>query len=144
MRLLFILGFMASISACEAQTKPIKFGKDACNHCRMIISDPRFGAELVTTKGKVYMFDDLNCYWNFRKEQKIQESDIAHSVVVFFNKPGTFGNAGDACFLASREIRSPMGSGVAAFDTKEACAAHPEAANGKQLSWEAVSKVLSK
>lgn len=144
MRFLFVLGFMALVSACDAQTKPIKFGKDACSHCRMIISDPRFGAELVTTKGKVFMFDDLNCYWNFRTAQKLEESDIAHSVVVLFNQPGTFRNAGDACFLGSREIRSPMGSGVAAFDTKEACAAHPEGANGKQLSWEEVSKVLKK
>ena len=144
MRSLLFLAFMALISACEAQTKPIKFGKDACSHCRMIISDPRFGAELVTTKGKVFMFDDLNCYWNFRNAQKMQETDIAHSVVVLFNQPGTFRNAGEACFLGSREIRSPMGSGVAAFDSKEACAAHPEAARGKQLNWEEVSKVFNK
>ena len=33
--------------------------------CKMTLVDKKFGAEVVTKKGKVYKFDDLNCMIKF-------------------------------------------------------------------------------
>ena len=39
---------------------PIKYGRDTCDFCRMIISDPRFAAQIRGGPGhKAYKFDDL-------------------------------------------------------------------------------------
>ena len=39
---------------------PIKYGRDTCDFCRMIISDPRFAAQVRGGPGhKAYKFDDL-------------------------------------------------------------------------------------
>ncbi|HEU5219058.1 MAG TPA: hypothetical protein VFU23_10390 [Gemmatimonadales bacterium] len=50
------------VAACAAGgPRPIAYGKEACAFCRMTVSDPRFGAELVTTRGRVYTFDSIEC-----------------------------------------------------------------------------------
>ena len=42
--------------ACD-RTTPI----DTCAYCRMTISDERFGGQFVTSKGKVHVFDSIEC-----------------------------------------------------------------------------------
>lgn len=129
--LLITSGFLAQ--ACSPQPRPIVFGKDACSHCRMIISDPKFGYELVTTKGKVYVFDDLNCYWNFRHEQKMGEKQIAHSVVYLYDQSQKFVAVTEAHFVKANAVRSPMGSGFAAFSS--AAAADGLQGQAQHFSW---------
>ncbi len=59
----FILLTGLSLSACQKQTtgpEPIKYGRDMCEICRMIISDPMYAAEVRGgPKRKLYKFDDL-------------------------------------------------------------------------------------
>jgi len=142
MKIILFIFFSVTVTSCEAQIKPINFGKDACSQCRMIISDPRFGAELVTVKGKAYVFDDLNCYWNYRNSKDLKAEEIAHSVVVIFNKPGTLKEADQLCFLQSGTIRSPMGSGMAAFDGDSICRKEELRLKATILSWEEVARRL--
>ncbi|MFN3528869.1 MAG: hypothetical protein ACK417_02980 [Bacteroidia bacterium] len=130
--------------SCDPQPRPIEFGKDACNHCKMIISDPRYGAELVTKKGKIFVFDDLNCYWSFRQQQGFTEEEIAHSVVFVFNEPQTYVEAGQACFLYAEGIRSPMASGFAAFSSSEACNEHRSNWQAVRMSWSDVRQKLQR
>lgn len=136
------LFFILVVSACAQKPKPIDYGKDACSHCKMIITDPKFGAELVTTKGKIFIFDDLNCYWDFRAQQQIDEAQIAHSVVFLFNKPKAYVEASEACFLYADGIRSPMGSRIAAFSDQASCEKQNKKFKGQVMNWEAVRKTL--
>jgi copper chaperone NosL len=46
---------------CNPKAEKINLGKDQCAECKMTIVDPKFGAEIVTKKGKVYKFDDTHC-----------------------------------------------------------------------------------
>ena len=46
---------------CNPKAEKINLGKDQCAECKMTIADPKFGAEIVTKKGKVYKFDDTHC-----------------------------------------------------------------------------------
>ncbi|HLV52270.1 MAG TPA: hypothetical protein VKY44_10000, partial [Flavobacterium sp.] len=56
------------LSSCSKEPKSIEFGVDNCDHCMMNISDVRYGAELITQKGKIYKFDDMYCMKTFLKE----------------------------------------------------------------------------
>ena len=48
------------VGGCEADAGPgeVKLGRDACENCGMIISDPRFVAEVRLADGKLHKFDD--------------------------------------------------------------------------------------
>ncbi len=50
-------------TSCENTSKPQEpiWGKQACAHCAMILSDPRFGAQLTTEVGDRLFFDDPGC-----------------------------------------------------------------------------------
>lgn len=50
------------LGACAAAgPRPIAYDRDVCAFCRMTVGDPRYGAELVTARGKVYTFDSIEC-----------------------------------------------------------------------------------
>ncbi len=113
-----LFAFTSFAFACGEQKPEIKFGKDDCDNCKMKLMDNRFGFALVTTKGRTYKFDDYNCYKGFSNESK---PDIKQSYVVVFDKPGVLIPVATAFYLKSMDIKSPMGSGVAAFSSQEAC-----------------------
>ena len=39
----------------------IAFDRDACDHCRMLISDPLFAAQVRDAEGRLHRFDDPGC-----------------------------------------------------------------------------------
>nr|WP_246229479.1 hypothetical protein [Mucilaginibacter humi] len=63
------------LGACSHAPEPIRYGKDACAHCKMTIMDKRFSSELVTAKGKVFKFDAAECMTAYLKENPAQASD---------------------------------------------------------------------
>ena len=96
----------------------MRYGKDECTDCKMIVSDQRFGAEIVTKKGKVLKFDDLGCMTAFLKRGGVAESDVKMRVVADFNHPNVFIPVEQALFLKNDELKSPMRSDCAAFPTE--------------------------
>ncbi len=52
-----------TLTACAEENGPVEpvWGKQACAHCAMILSDRRFGAQLVTDSGDRLFFDDVGC-----------------------------------------------------------------------------------
>jgi copper chaperone NosL len=56
---------VATSLACAQQSHAIDFGHDACAECRMLISDKRFGAQIVTTTGKEIAFDSIECMYAY-------------------------------------------------------------------------------
>jgi copper chaperone NosL len=52
-----------ALAACSESDGPIEpvWGKQPCAHCAMILSDRRFGAQLVTGKGERLFYDDIGC-----------------------------------------------------------------------------------
>ena len=116
--LIYLIPLML-LFACQVEPEPIDFGKDACEHCRMLIMDPKFGAEIVTDKGRVYKFDDVNCKGNFITENNISEENLKYNMVIDFSEPQTLINADRAFYVQSEDIKSPMGSQIAAFNSQE-------------------------
>ena len=105
--------------ACSIEPESLIYGKDQCHSCKMTLMDKKFGAELVTTKGKVYKFDDINCLFNFYNEGSVNKEDFRLKLVVDFSRPEKLIDAEKAVYLKSGEIKSPMASQVAAFETTQ-------------------------
>ena len=135
MRAFFFIGLMLMAMACSVKPEPIVFGKDNCHTCKMTIMDKRFGAEIVTTKGKVFKFDDVNCMINFANSGYLDERDIAYKLVIDYAQPEKLIAAGEAFYLKSPEIRSPMASQVASFETDESKNEYKKQWNGIYLTW---------
>jgi copper chaperone NosL len=123
------------LNSCSPQTEPFKYGKDNCDLCKMAIIDPKFGGEVVTKKSKVYKFDDVVCMIRFLSSGTLKEPDIAKKVVINFEKENDFLDVDKAFFLISPEIKSPMGSNAAAFETKGAAEKIKAGKDGQLLLW---------
>lgn len=122
----FLVVLMMVLGSCtKKQAEPFQYGHDSCNHCKMIITDKRFGGELVTPKGKVYKFDSLECL----NEHMILHSDDYKIYVVDSEKNGNLIEADQAQFEIRSELRSPMGQGILATAKKE------NEKKGNQLQW---------
>lgn len=129
------------LASCTHAPEPINYGKDACDHCRMTIMDPKFGAELVTSKGKVYKYDDVNCMVMHDKELPEGISGATHVLIADLARPATLIPVQSAFFLRSDEVRSPMGSRVAAFSDVEVRDSLLSAIGGTVLDWNGVKAI---
>lgn len=135
---LLILLFLS----CNTKPEPFVAGSDICCFCKMGISDTRFGGELITKKGKIYKFDDLHCMSAFMRTGIVAQEDIAQLLTVNFDKPNTFLNVHTAGFISSAELKSPMGSNAAGFETKDEATAFSKDKQTEVLDWQAVLKKL--
>lgn len=129
----------AGMTSCiSTESQPIKINSDRCDFCEMTISDGRFGAEIVTKKGRAYKFDDLQCMLGFKNES----SDIeVHSFFVNdYNAKNVLIDASTAHFVKDEGLKSPMGGNIAAFNSKESASAHASKSGSTVLTWGDVDK----
>jgi copper chaperone NosL len=118
---------------------PITFGTDECSHCSMTLTDPRFGAEIVSLKGKAFKFDDIRCLKGFMKAGTLPTSEVAHWYVVDHTTGnGTLVDATTAFYLESDALNSPMAGNIAGFATTQGQADALAALKGKTLTWDQV------
>lgn len=100
------------LAGCTTGPRPLAYGEDICEHCKMIIVDSRFGAEIVTEKGRVMTFDSIECLTAYLH---LSDVAVATAWVVDMGNPGMLIPAETAHFVRSDAIPSPMGGYVAAF-----------------------------
>lgn len=132
---LLFLSLTLLVSSCSVEPKPIKLGTDACDFCKMSVMDKRFGAELITKKGKVYKFDDLHCLEAFIKGASVEKENIKAMYLVGYAKPHGFIEMEKAILFKSEALRSPMGSNVAAFTTEQELKAATQSFKGNVVKW---------
>jgi copper chaperone NosL len=116
--LIFITLTIAALSCDNSQSQPIKLHGDKCDYCAMAISDGKFGAELITQKGRTYKFDDLQCLQKYRKENS--KVEFASFFVHDYSKSNILIDAAKAFYVQHESLNSPMRGNIAAFSTKEA------------------------
>lgn len=123
------------VTACSHKPEKIAFGKDQCVECKMTIMDPKFGAEIITKKGKKYKFDDTHCIAAFMKRRGVELSNIKDVVFVVYGGNEEFVDVDVAEFVVSSKLSSPMG-GAAAFKTKaDALKKSAELEGSKTTNW---------
>ncbi len=131
---LFLIAGLLLLNSCAVEPKPINYGSDACHSCSMNIVQQKFGAELVTKKGKVYKYDAIECMlrdvldnWN--------EEDLAHILAIDYNNPKNFIDATQGFHLKSEKIPSPMGGFLSSYETKELGDKAFEQNGGELMNW---------
>ena len=72
MKSLFIVLITFLMVSCGSnEPKPINLNTDMCDFCKMTIANGKFGAELITQKGRYYKFDDVSCMVQFAKSSEV-------------------------------------------------------------------------
>ena len=128
--------------ACTAKTEPFNYGKDNCYFCKMGIVDPKYGGEVITKKSKVYKFDDVICMVRYLQSETLKEDEIAKKVIINFEKSNDFLDVNKAIFWVSPELRSPMGSNAAAFESQQAAEKAKGGKEGQLLNWAELYKKI--
>ena len=124
------------VMGCAVEPKPIAYGSDPCNFCRMTIVDHQHGAELVTSKGKVYKFDAVECMLNFLRGT--EEESVALFLVNGYTNPGELLDATSSTYLISEGIPSPMGAYLTAFENETAAIKAQKEHGGSLYTWEQI------
>ncbi|MGL4649784.1 MAG: nitrous oxide reductase accessory protein NosL [Caldilineaceae bacterium] len=134
--LLFAMAGCALGSATAAPAE-IRYGEDLCADCGMIINEPRFAVsyawEIEPNRYESVAFDDMGDLVNHLKanQERVLAGIWAHD---FYSEEWIDAEA--AFYVVSPDIRSPMGHGVAAFNS-EAPAAELAASFGVAvLDWD--------
>ncbi len=122
-------------TSCNSSPTPIELGKDNCSYCKMPFSDARFGAELITSKGKIYKFDDAHCLFSFMHENDNANAKNARIYFVDFSGKHEFMPAEKAVYLKSDALRTPMNGNVAAFKSEDNLQAAVQKFPGVVLNW---------
>jgi copper chaperone NosL len=125
--LLILLLAIPGLAGAETKVPPpvaIDPAIDACTQCKMSIKDSGYASELIAKDGRVYKFDDIGCYFEFSADNpsikaaaRYVQDAKTHDWVAFEK----------AYFVVSKEVSTPMGSGIHAFASKDAAAAFAKA-----------------
>ena len=136
--LAFLLGISIFLIGCQASPQPINYGTDGCHFCKMTIVDKTHAAEIVTKKGKVYKFDATECMINSSKDFNIAEIKLYLSNN--YNKPEDLIDATQATFLISKNVPSPMGAYLSAFESRAEAESVKSQKTGDLFTWEELLK----
>jgi copper chaperone NosL len=121
-------------SACNNGPQPISYSQDACDFCRMTIVDKQHAAQIVTEKGRNYKYDAIECMVNDLKDWDRPTAD--QLLVTDYANPGKLTNAKNAQYLISKNIPSPMGAFLSAFESPIELKKAQEQWGGEAFNWE--------
>jgi copper chaperone NosL len=99
---------LAATAACATGAQAIRIGIDVCRECGMIVSDARFGAQVVTRTGKTLTFDSIECMNKFVKG--MATGDVREVWVIDASQPGVLVRLADAKTIGDGALHPPMGS----------------------------------
>ena len=139
---------LAALQGCaNSGPRAIAYGRDQCGNCRMMISDPRYAAELVTARGRTLVFDSIECLASFVLHNEAAPSAARTAVgslwVAAHRAPNTLLPAEHSWFRQESGPGSPMGKGLTAFATEREARSHGEMA-GSPLVWRDVFALVAR
>ncbi|MGB0863441.1 MAG: nitrous oxide reductase accessory protein NosL [Saprospiraceae bacterium] len=142
MKYLVLLIGILILTSCTVKPKAINYGEDQCHFCKMGVVDKQHAAQAVTKKGKVFMFDAIECMVGYLNDKK--EEDYAFLLVNDYQNPGELIDAESSFFIQSKAIPSPMGAFLSALNNKNAVNTLQTEKGGEVYDWKGVKQVLRK
>lgn len=134
---------ISGLSGCTPEPTPIHYGEDVCHSCQMSIVDNQYGAELVSNKGKVFLFDATECVLQYMKDQQTSAGDYAYMLTNTADKPGEFTSLTEATWLHSEQLPSPMGANLSPFNRLEEAKKAQETRGGDLYNWETLQATFA-
>ncbi|OYW79475.1 MAG: hypothetical protein B7Z27_05475, partial [Sphingobacteriia bacterium 32-37-4] len=131
--------FVMLLSSCSnVKPEALVVNKDQCAFCKMTVADIRFGAETISSKGRIYKFDDLNCMIAFNKSnEKIMMNKF---FVNDYDANNQLIDATTAWYISHETLKSPMGSNTAAFSNKDSAINKGKSISVEAVSWDQINK----
>lgn len=130
------------LSGCDSGPQKIRMGEQECDHCRMMISQEQFAAQLITEQGRQYAFDAIECLAAYQDSRSAQELEIDGIWVPDFDSPGNWLPAEEAVYLQSNQLRSPMALNFSAYADNESAMKKQSEFGGKILNWNEVKSIV--
>lgn len=112
---LILLSLFVLTTCISQEPSEIELHTEECVYCKMVISDERFPAQLVSEKGKSYTFDSIECmaaYVYLNPER----AEGSKRYLTNFTDPGGWLSIEEAAIYRSEEVPSPMGLSLFALD----------------------------
>jgi len=132
---------VALAAACiQPGPRAIAYGEEVCRHCHMTVADPRFSAELVTLKGRVYVFDDIACLATFAAGATVAATDVHSLWVHDFLQPDSLLDARTAVYVRVDSLHSPMGSRLVALRAGPEAERLRARLGGRLLGWDEIER----
>ena len=110
----------------------IRYGKEPCSQCTMIISDERFAAAWREQGRLEHHFDDVGCMISYARKHP-PAAGTAYYVHDF--GAGAWLDAPSAAYVAAPGIKSPMAYDVAAFASAAGAGAFERSQHGRRETW---------
>ena len=96
----------------------------------MVITDPRYGTEILTEKGKAYKFDSFECLIDYSKENTLE---VHKHLVTSFDQPRKLIDGANCYVLQCEAMPSPMGRNLTVFQNESTAKEISETKGGKVL-----------
>ena len=134
-----VLGALDGCAA--AEPRPIEYGRDQCAFCRMVVSEPRFAASLLTAAGRTLVFDSVECLASYTSRHRAARERAPRSLWVSVDaRPGRLVPAEEARYARDAGSPSPMGKGIRALAPTDTSAR----AGGELLAWRDVLALVER
>lgn len=136
-------GLLAFLPRAQAAPKPLRVGVEACPYCFMTILDARHAAQALNPQGRAFFYDDPACLldqlngWGGPelRPREVYLADFGRSE----RARAFWVEAEKALLYHHPKVRTPMGSGLLVFGSREGLEAHlqdrPERRGGRLLTW---------
>lgn len=135
-RALRVVLLSLAVAACGgAGPRAVVVGEDVCAYCRMTVGDPRFAAEVVTSTGRVHVFDSVDCLAGYARSA--EPGAVRALWVTDASRPGAFVAAEAAGYLLDASLHGPMGHAVA-FANADAAREAQQRLGGRVADWATV------
>ena len=125
------------LTSCSTQPEPINYGTDACHFCKMTIVTKTHSAQVVSTKGKQFKYDAIECMVNDLNSDNQAEMSVI--LVANYLNAGEMIPAEKATYLVSENIPSPMGGNLSATMNKEDAEKLKTENGGELFDWNALN-----
>ncbi|MBT6003031.1 MAG: hypothetical protein HOG76_09365 [Candidatus Marinimicrobia bacterium] len=108
----------------------------------MTIVEEHYGSELLTTKGKSYKFDSIECLAAFVKKGEVSSEKIYGLYFTDFEDAGNLYPLQEMIFVHATKLKSPMGLNLSAYRTQKTADDVALLYFGETMDWEQVKNYV--
>jgi len=132
----FFIISLILVSCSPKEAEPIVLNVDQCHHCKMNIAHGKFGAELITKKGRIYKFDDIFCMVNFHQQNL--DTEIQNYYIHDYAQNNVLIPAETAFYCKGGAINSPMHGNIIATTNKQNVLKYIAEFQANAITWDKI------